>query len=148
VSVFEVTEPKAYHVGRMARIVRKEQSIGMLDLGANPHRNMATCFEQSVLRWAYTRDGKMVGMGGVIGTLASGHGHIWVALSQGAIEKPVAMIKVIRGILQQALKTFSEICTIVILSDPASVRFAEFLGFKSIEDLADWGMVMRIKREE
>lgn len=146
--IFERIEPKAYYIGRMARIVRKEQSLGMLDVGENPHRNLHGCFDQSIIRWAYARDGKLVGMGGIIGTLASSHGQLWIALSLGATEKPVAMIKEIRKCLAEALVQFSELYTIVILSDQASVRFAEYFGFKPFEDLADWGQIMRVKREE
>lgn len=146
--IFEAIEPKAYHCGQMARIVRKEQAIGMIELGANPHRQLKMCFEGSPMRWAYARDGRLVGLGGIMSTLASAHGHLWMAVSNSAIDRPVAMIKEIRKLLREILAVKREIFTIVIKSDPASVRFAEFFGFKPIEDLDGGIMIMRVTREE
>ena len=85
---FEVIEAKRFHCGMMTRIMRRSYLTMMAQAGADPHRELRACFDQSAFRKAWMIDGRLAALGGVIGTLASGDGMVWLALSEEATRRP------------------------------------------------------------
>ena len=129
---FEVIEAKRFHCGMMTRIMRRSYLTMMAQAGADPHRELRACFDQSAFRKAWMIDGRLAALGGVIGTLASGDGMVWLALSEEATRYPKAIIKEARRQIDGLMRTKRELRASIFEGDGASVRLAVFLRFQVI----------------
>ena len=141
-TTFEIIEAKAHHCGQMARLLRHEHADAVAWGPVASHRKLRECFELSSWRRAWLIDGRLAGLGGVTGTIASARGAIWLALSDGATRYPVAIVKEARRQLDEITRIKQEVVTTIVLGDAASRRLADFLGFVAIgDDLIDVGGV-------
>ncbi len=127
--LFTLTEAKPYHCGQMIRLLRKEQRNAMIALGVDQHRQLRTCFDGSAWRKAWLIDGKLAGLGGVLGTQLSSGGYIWLAFSDEATKHPQVMVKLVRRELAEIMQVKRMLVTTVYGEDKTSARFAEFMGF-------------------
>lgn len=126
---FEIVEAKRHHCGIMARAMRvNHQRVADMPI-ASLHREIASCFDQSHFRKAWLIDGNLAALGGVIGTLASPSGTVWLALTEKATRYPIAIIKEARRQLDRLMFTQREIVSTVLLDDAPARRMAIFLGF-------------------
>ncbi|MBB3453884.1 hypothetical protein FHT86_002140 [Rhizobium sp. BK313] len=132
--VFSIEEAKPYHCGQMVRILRTEhqQAIARVQLGT--HRQMRGCFDASCFRKAWMIEGRLAGLGGIIGTVASPTGFVWLALSNEALRYPVAIVKEARKQLAEIMVVKRELATTIIEGDEAAKRLAIFLGFHVADD--------------
>lgn len=126
---FEIIEAKPFHVGMMLRRMRTEHREALMALGIDAHRELRKTFDNSSYRRAWLIDGKLSGLGGVTGTLASSFGRPWLTLSQDALRYPIAIVREAKRQLNDIAATHCEIATTVLCADYTAQRFASFLGF-------------------
>jgi len=121
---------KNYHVGEMARKIRKGQRIGLSGLGYNIHRELYKFYLQSAYCKACLVDGRLAALWGVIGTLASNRGFVWMTVTEEAMKYPVKMVKETRRQLEIISETYGKLETILLDSDDVAKNFAKFMGFE------------------
>jgi hypothetical protein len=126
---FVVKDAGRWHCGQMARQIRVDQAAGTRDLGFKTHEGIATAFAMSSTRKAWLIDGRLGALGGMIDTLGSGVGIIWLSITQDATRYPVTMFKTARAWLELFTENKSALRTTIVISDKASVEFANRLGF-------------------
>jgi hypothetical protein len=129
VSRFTLIEAKPYHCGVMARRIRHAHAEAVLQVGAHVHRDMRKFFDESCYRRAWLIDGELAGVGGVTGAEIDPYGIVWLALSEAATRHTVAIVRAARAQLSEMLQTRHELSTTISDLDPASRRFAFYLGF-------------------
>lgn len=140
-------EPQPWHCGQMARTMRAEHLRLVVALGARPHRELRTTFDASVIRRAWEIDGKLAAIAGVVGSMASSEGVVWVALTDEATRHPIGVGRRAKAFVQEALRTRDQLSTILLSGDKDAMSFALFLGF--ITDRVEGGhRVMSIKRRK
>jgi len=128
-SVFKVVDAKPWHCGVMARLLRDDYQKMLLGAGAPAHAQLRAVYDRSCLARSWMIDGRLAGLGGLVGTLASSDAYIWLALSQEAMTFPHHVVAEARRQLAEFLTTKQELWTTVTPSDPAALRFAKFIGF-------------------
>ena len=126
---FEIIEAKRHHCGVIARTLRAEHQRVANGSGAGLHRELVACFDQSAFRKAWLIDGKLAALGGVISTLASPSGQVWLAMTDHATKYPVEIVKEARRQLAVLMRTKHEVMTTILLDDEPARRLAVFLGF-------------------
>ncbi len=131
---FEIIDAKPWHCGVMARVLRDEHKKVVERAGASAHRLLRECFDQSPFRRAWLIDGELAALGGVMGTIVSPSGTVWLALSQKATRYPIAIIKEARRQLAEILSVRREIVTTIVFGDDAARRLAIFLNFHVSHD--------------
>ncbi len=139
--LFTLTEAKPYHCGQMIRLLRKSHKNALIALGVDQHRQLRTCFDGSAMRKAWLIDGKLAGLGGVLGTQLSSAGYIWLAVSEQATKYPVTMVKTARAQLSEIMQTKRLLIATIFEDDKPSARFAEAMGFtldKRNENHSTW----------
>jgi hypothetical protein len=128
-SRFEIVAAKPWHCGQMARILRTDYVKMLIGAQAPAHEQLRDIYGRSYLARSWLIDGKLAGLGGVMGTIASSDGHIWLALSQEATRFPHHVVSEARRQIAEFLDTKRELLTTVARSDDAAFRFAKFIGF-------------------
>ena len=129
---FEIAEAKAYHCGIISRSLRADHRQAAELAGVNIHREILSCYNQSSFRRAWKIDGKLAALGGVIGTLASSSGVVWLALSEEASRHPKAVVGEARRQLSALMSVKRELRASLFENDEASIRLAIFLRFQII----------------
>ena len=132
--VFEIVKGKRWHCGVIARRLRAEQAEASVRFGAQVHRRLVEVFDQSSFCRAWLIDGRIAGLGGVSGPLASSTGEIWLALTEEACRYPVATVRQALATLHEIMQLKKKIVTTIFESDVASKRFALKLGFEICGD--------------
>lgn len=125
----EIVEARRHHCGVMARRMRHEHRAALIRLGADPHRELRACFDQSAFRKAWFIDGELAALGGVTGSTLATHGMIWLAVSERATRYPKAMIGEARRQIDTVMRAKHELSTKALGADGESLRFARRLGF-------------------
>jgi hypothetical protein len=133
-SRFAIIDAKPWHCGQMIRLLRAEHAAVIAKLGGLGHRSLRAAFEESSYARAWTVDGRLAGLGGVMGPTLSSSGFIWLALSQDAMAHPIAVTKEAKRQLSAIMEVKRELTTRVFLDDPRSFHFARFLGFRVIAE--------------
>lgn len=126
---FQIIPAKPWHCGAMVRRLRIEHRMAVAKLGLDSHRELSDRFGQSAFRRALLIDGHLEALGGVTGSLLSGEGYVWLALSQKAMQYPLTVIKQARQQLAAVMQTKRTLITSILDGDDAAKRFAIFLGF-------------------
>ena len=129
-TTFQVIEAREYHCGQIVRRLREEHRAAVIGLGVNPHREIRASFDQSAYRRAWLVDGRLAGLGGVTGSLASSQGMIWLALTAHAIKYPIEIVKEARRQLDVISETKRDLVSSLIPGDRTAIRFATMLGFE------------------
>lgn len=127
--VFEIRDAKPFHVGQIVRSMRTEHRDSIIKLGINTHKQIHTIYNNSAFSRSWFIDGKLAGIGGIIGSVLSSKGFVWLALSQDSLRYPVALVKEAKNQLHEGMKTYLELQTTILCNDEAAQRFADFLGF-------------------
>lgn len=125
---FEIAEAKPWHCGEIARRLRLEHARAVRLLGVDTHRALLDAFRGSCFRRAWLGDGKLFGLGGVVGSPFGQTGAVWLALAEEATRYPRAIVREARQQLD-ALSATRSLVTTLIDGDEAANRFAAFLGF-------------------
>lgn len=133
---FEIVAAKPWHCGQMARMLRDEHKRAVLGIGVDLHRELRSRFEASGYRRAWLIDGRLAGLGGVVGTLLAPSGYVWLVLTQRALRYPIAVVKEARRQLDLIMMVKNELATVILPQDTAALRLAVFLGFH----VADQGL--------
>lgn len=128
-TTFDIIEARAHHCGQMARLLRIEHQQAVARLGLNSHRELRERFGQSSFRRAWLIDGGLAALGGVTGAKISGHGFLWLAISERARRCPVAIVKEARRQLAEIMIVKRELATTILAGDAAARRLAIYLGF-------------------
>jgi hypothetical protein len=128
-TTFEIVEGKPWHVGRMTRRLRDDNKSAFLGLGADIHRELRSAFEQSSFRKAWLADGRLIALGGVMGSLLSSVGNVWLAVAQDGARWPKALLRESATQIAGLMETHERLETRIIEDDRASYRFARRLGF-------------------
>lgn len=144
---FTLTEAKEHHCGQMIRHLRLAHRNAMLALGGDMHAQLRTCFDASSYRKAWFIDGKLAGLGGVMGTQMSSAGYLWLAFTNNATLYPVALMKMVREQLDEIMQTHRMLITGVLQDDPAALRFADHMGFQKDRESNEIGYSVWIKRQ-
>ena len=126
---FTVIEAKTFHCGQMSRLLRDEHRAATVRLGFDTHRELTARFDESPFRRAWTINGRLAGLGGIVGSAISETGQLWLALSDEARKYPVEVVKESRRQLAEIMQTKRCLLTTVLDSDESAKRFAIFLGF-------------------
>lgn len=138
---FQIVEAKRYHVGAMARRLRVDQKSALVNLGVEIHRDMLTAFDNSAFRKAWLIDGKIAGLGGVIGSSLSSAGFVWLSLTDEAAKFPIAVIKEARRQMDAIRETYRTLTTTLAQGDVVAARFARHIGFVPGADRVPDGFV-------
>lgn len=126
---FQIREARSYDCGRIARMLRPEHEAALVRIGVNTHREIRGTFSASYYRKAFLIDGKLAGIGGVMGSILSPFGFVWLALTDRATRYPMEIVREARRQLVEIMITKNELATTVAMDDPAALRLATFLGF-------------------
>jgi hypothetical protein len=126
---FEVIEGKERHCGQISRLLRVGHREVVARFGVDTHRELRARFDDSAFRRAWMIDGQLAALGGVTGPILASTGFLWLAVSNKAMEYPVAMVREARKQLDQICVIKHEIVTTLMDGDEESKRFAVFLGF-------------------
>lgn len=129
---FEIVDARPWHCGMIAHALRRDVVTAMAAIGVDPHRELLQCYHQSSFRKAWMIDGKLGALGGVIGTMASGDGMTWLALSEEATKYPLAIVKEAKRQLDGLLRVKRGLTISLHDGDEASLRLAIFLKFHAI----------------
>jgi hypothetical protein len=142
-TTFEVVDARLFHCGPMIRALRNDHKVAFMALGVHKaHHELRACFDDSHFRRSWLINGRVAGIGGVRGTLCSPVGYIWLALSQDATHYPIQIMREARAQIAEIMEVKRSLGTTILKADSASVRFAERLGFREIDRIEDWGVVM------
>jgi hypothetical protein len=136
--IFEVREAKPWHVGQMARILRKDLAEHIQKNDMNIHKEMKKVFNESYYRKIWLIDGKLSAIGGVAGSAISCTGFIWVALNSNSSSFPIEMVKESRRQINLALQFHSKLIATTFYGDIRSRRFIEFFGFTEYDHSDMW----------
>lgn len=142
---FEIIEARPWHCGQMVRALRSGHRAALLKLGLNAHMQLRACYDDSAFCRAWLIDGKLAGLGGVTGTIASSTGYIWLALTEEATRHPKMIIKEARRQLEEIMTVKRQLFTTLVDADPTSRRFAEHLGFQILDRVSDWAVSMEYR---
>lgn len=139
---FSLIEAKAHHCGMLARRLRGDHRDAMVALGyADAHRHLRAAFVASpTFRKSWFIDGRIGGMGGIIGSAMSTTGFVWCAVTNEAIRYPIAIVKVCQANLAEALITKRTLVASTLWGDDTAVRFAQSLGFTLTEESPEKGV--------
>ena len=127
---FRIIEAREYHCGQIVRRLREEHHAAIMGLGVNAHREIRAKFDDSAFRRAWLIDGRLAGLGGVTGPIASSSGFIWLALTAQATRYPVAVMKEARRQMANILSIKRDLVSSLIPGDRTAIRFATRLGFE------------------
>lgn len=144
---FTITDAKEHHCGQMIRHLRRAHKNAMLALGGDMHAQLRICFDASSYRKAWFIDGKLAGVGGVMGTQMSSAGYLWLAFTNGATRYPVELVKTARRELDVVMETRRMLIAAVLQDDLAAARFAERMGFERQRESDEVGYSVWIKRK-
>ena len=138
---FAVIGASRHHCGQMARKLRREHEQGTRAIGLGTHEGIAFAYLLASENRAWFIDNKLAAVGGLISSLASSDGVVWLAVAQEATRYPKAMLKTAR----EWLGIFGEnkrcLRITVVVDDKPSVRFAEHLGFYPTGEVSDDGAI-------
>lgn len=126
---FQIINGRSHHCGRIARQLRGEHHASLLQLGLSVHRQIRDNFDQSYFKKAWLIDGRLAGLGGVIGSELSATGFIWLALTDEATKYSKEIVREARRQLDAIMLTKTELATTIVDGDDAAMRFAMFMGF-------------------
>lgn len=99
-------------------------------LGVDTRRELIRFIGMSAFARCWLYRGRYLAVGGILGTLASSEGHLWLAIDREAREHPRAFIKAARVGIAEILVGYRRIYSFVQAEIERDVRFAEFMGFR------------------
>ena len=144
--VFRLADAKMHHCGQILRRLRDPQREAFMALGLDAHRQLRDRFGESSFKRAWFIDGGLAGLGGVTGSPLSTTGLIWLALTPDCARFPRQTVETARNMLAHVMATREEVYAMIFTSDPASVRFARFLGFAPVDAPAPDGTLLMVYR--
>ena len=130
---YQIIEAKTWHCGAIIRRLREEHQEAVAWLGINSHREIRDKFDVSTYRRAWTIDGRLAGLGGVVGTALSSEGFVWLALTNEAARHPYASVRMVHRQLAEVMTVKRVLHTCLIPEDKAALRFATKLGFEIVD---------------
>lgn len=137
----ELIDAKPHHCGQIARRLRREHGDLLAQMGVSSHADLRTRFDASPhYRKAWLVDGKLMGIGGLDGSMAASDGFIWLALAEGV--SGVSFARMALGEFDRLFLIKRRISTFILKDDTDSLRFAYFLGFRIEESQTRNGVVV------
>lgn len=130
---FEVIPGKPQHCGAIIRRLRAEHRAAVASIGISAHHSLRSNFDVSMFTRAWMIDGELAALGGVTGSEISSTGMVWLALSEKATRFPVEIVKETRRQMARIMLTKRDLVTLIIPEDKASLRFATWLGFETVD---------------
>ena len=125
----EIVDAETWHCGQIARRLRAEHRSLLIGHDISVHRELRDAFDASMWRKAWFLDGRLMGIAGITGTVSSGEGNVWLAVSDEALGRPISLARLVLRGLEEVMLVKRHLTTIVLKDDRAAVRFAYFLGF-------------------
>jgi hypothetical protein len=119
---------KRFHCGQIARQLRPAHADVIGKHHLNAHRNIVSHFQNSVIRQAWTIDGRLAALAGVTGSLLDRDGIAWLALGAEAERHPVPVSREALRFIDEVLKK-RDLTIVVMAEDKRSSLFGVFLGF-------------------
>lgn len=137
-----IREAQAYDCGPVSRRLRK----GHLTLlaGRNVHRDLREAFDGSSVRLAWEEDGKVLAIGGFMGTALEFEASAWLAVTEEATRFPVGLARRLIREVERAFVVRRRLNTFVLADDDKAKRLAYFLGFRG-EEPATLGGLQAVK---
>lgn len=124
-----ITDAKLHYCGQIIRRLRREHASAFALVGLNAHRELRSTVAGSPYRKAAFVDGELVAMWGVMGSMLSPFGFVWLCLTNEAVKYPIAIMREARRQLDLMLEEKVELVTTVLHTDQAAIRFCTALGF-------------------
>jgi hypothetical protein len=115
--------------------MREEHQEAVAWLGINSHREIRDKFDASTYRRAWTIDGRLAGLGGVVGTAISAEGFVWFVLTNEGSRHPYAATRMVRRQLDEVMVVKRVLHTCLIPEDKTALRFATRLGFEVLDPI-------------
>ena len=144
-----IVEGRPYHCGAIARRLRADQQT------PDAHRILRMMFANSrECRAWLDDDGSLLALGGVIATLASSRGSIWLAVSEQATKRRFAFVREAWRQLAAVTRGLNEIDSFVACGDRAAMRFAKAFGFEPTTEGIDYdsavarGLILMVRQRE
>lgn len=129
-SRFEIVEAKSWHCGQIVRRLRWQHRSALAVLGVKSHHEIRHKFDDSAFRRAWLIDGQLAGLGGVTGPAIASEGMVWLALTDEAMDYPVAVAREARRQLDGLFVTKHRLFTFLASQDHDAMKFAMWLGFE------------------
>jgi hypothetical protein len=106
VTRFSIVDAKLHHCGKISRRLRRAHHEAGLRLGLNAHRELRTVLAESSYAKVCFANDELIAMGGVIGSLISPLGFVWLAITEeGARRYPIALAREARKQLDLIMRT-------------------------------------------
>ena len=124
-----IVEANPTHIAQVCRAQPRDALRFAADHAINPRAEMRRLMNMSAWRRAWIHDGKCLAVGGVIGTILSSDGIVWLSIAEDGFRLPVAIVKEARAALRGLLRTYRRLTAVIVADDAKSLRFAASLGF-------------------
>ena len=133
---YSIALAQPWHCGAIVRRLRGEQKAVAIGLNRSAHHELRVCYDHSglVRSWVGS-DRRVLAIMGVIGPLLASEGVVWLALTEDATHYPKQIIREARRVLHFIMTVKTKLYATPFVSDPASVRFAEHLGFTRTQEI-------------
>lgn len=128
-SITEIIDAKPWHVGQITRTLRPEQKKLMNFSNNEIHKILTSVYQSSAIKKALIVDGKLLAIWGVIGTLSSFNGFIWMVISEEGERAPVKVARIARKLIEEYSEIYSTLVTTFQIEDLTAKRFLKFVGF-------------------
>lgn len=133
-TTFETVEQKRHHIGRIAHHLSRSHARAIAEIGEEAHPMLLNCHRSSIYRKTWLINGKPEAIGGIISTMASAYGLVWLAFTEESTKYPVALVKEILKQREIVMAFKREIATTILANDPEGQRFAVAMGFHVSHD--------------
>lgn len=125
----EIVEAKAHYCGMILRRLRLEHAQSFAMVGLNAHRQLRETFSASAWRRAAFMNDRIVGLGGVTGSLLSPSGFVWLCLTNEVVRHPILVLREVRRQIDEIMRIKTELYTTVLPGDESALRLCSWLGF-------------------
>lgn len=129
---YQVVEARWHHCGALARKIRNGHWLSYVEAGLDIRALLHELWGASYHRKSWLRDGRIIAMGGLTGTMLSRSARIWFAVAPEAEKQRFAFLRMVLSNLDEVSREKRELLTTVATNDATGRRFAEWLGF--VED--------------
>jgi hypothetical protein len=127
--------------------MRRSQQDAIANVGVDVHAEMVRVFDRSSFRRSAFVDGKLVAMGGVVGSMLAPHGFVWLALAEDfSARHRIAVAREAKRWTGRLTETRTALTALCLLEDAPSWRFLQFLGFEPEPQSSESARAMLIYR--
>ena len=127
---YTIREARWSDCGAMSRKICDGRWLAYKTAGVTPKEQIRTLWGESSMRCSCLIDGRIVAMWGIIGSILSPRGKVWMIVSPEATRHPYALLREVRTQLASLLRQKRELSATIAEQDGTAQRFAKVLGFE------------------